>query len=159
VDDLKQDEHPRPDVTVEKLSTMKPAFKPDGTITAGNSSGINDGAALLIVCDDEAASKYGFTPLATICGAANVGCEPSLMGLGPVHTTRKLCQKINADINALDTIEINEAFSAQVLACMKELALNDDRINPDGGGYCPGTSARNFRRPADRAPDSSNRAV
>ncbi len=138
VDDLTQDEHPRPDVTVEKLATMKPAFKPNGTVTAGNASGVNDGAAMLVVADEDAVSKNGWKPFAKISGWANVGCDPNLMGLGPVHAARKLCQTFNVSLDDFDTIELNEAFAAQSLACQKELNLKDDRLNPDGGAIALG---------------------
>jgi acetyl-CoA C-acetyltransferase len=138
VDDVKQDEHPRPDVTIEKLATMKPAFKPGGSVTAGNASGVNDGAAMVIVCDEETVSRKGYTPLARICGSASVGCDPSLMGLGPVYSTQKLCRILKTDVDAFDTIELNEAFAAQALACMSELGLKENRVNPDGGAIALG---------------------
>jgi len=138
VDALKQDEHPRPDVTLEKLSSMKPAFKPTGTITAGNASGVNDGAALLVVCDEDTLKSQGWAPLAEIAGWRTMGCEPDLMGLGPVHATRKLCALLGLALNAFETIELNEAFAAQALACMKDLGLDAERVNPHGGAIALG---------------------
>lgn len=135
---LAQDEHPRPDVTLEKLATLKPAFKAGGTVTAGNSSGINDGAAMLAVCDAELARERGWAPLAGIGGFATVGCEPALMGLGPVHATRKLCAARGIDLASFDAIEINEAFAAQTLACLRELGLPAERVNVNGGAIALG---------------------
>jgi len=133
--ELQRDEHPRADTKLEKLATLKPVFDPAGTITAGNASGINDGAAMLVVCDRETARRQGWQPLAIIAGTAVVGCEPDRMGLGPVHAIRKLCDRVND----FDTIEINEAFAAQTLACLKELKLTgDERVNPDGGAIAVG---------------------
>jgi len=135
---LTQDEHPRPEVTLEKLASLKPAFKPGGTVTAGNSSGINDGAAMLAVCDAELSREKGWTPLARIGGFATVGCEPALMGLGPVHAVRKLCAARGIDLASFDAIEINEAFAAQTLACLKELGLPAERVNVNGGAISLG---------------------
>jgi len=133
--ELQRDEHPRADTKLEKLATLKPVFDPAGTITAGNASGINDGAAMLVVCDRETARRQHWQPLAVITGTAAVGCAPDRMGLGPVHAIRKLCDRLDD----FDTIEINEAFAAQTLACLKELKLTgDDRVNPDGGAIAVG---------------------
>jgi acetyl-CoA C-acetyltransferase len=136
--ELDADEHPRPGTTVEKLATLKPVFKPDGTVTAGNASGVNDGAAALIVCAPETSAKYGWTPLARVTGYATIGCDPARMGLGPVHATRKLCQERQMDLALFDTIELNEAFAAQALACMQDLTLDASRVNPDGGAIALG---------------------
>lgn len=138
VDNIAQDEHPRPDVTLEKLSAMKPVFKPDGTITPGNASGINDGAALLVVCNETMLARKGWIPLARIAGWSTVGCDPEQVGLGPVYATRKLCQKLATTTDVFDVIEINEAFAVQTLACIKELNLKTDRVNPNGGGISLG---------------------
>jgi len=138
VDNLVQDEHPRPDVTMEKLSAMKPVFKPDGTITPGNASGINDGAAMLIVCNETTLVQKGWTPLARIAGWSVVGCDPGQMGLGPVHATRALCQRLALTIDDFDAIELNEAFAVQALACMKELNIKAGRVNPNGGAIALG---------------------
>ncbi len=138
VGELDVDEHPRPDTTAEKLSTLKPSFKSDGTITAGNASGINDGAALLVVCDRQRAIEKGWPVLATIRASASVGCDPKLMGLGPVHATRRLCEQSGLALDQFDTIEINEAFAAQTLACLRELKLDENRVNPNGGAIALG---------------------
>lgn len=134
VDKLEHDEPPRPDTTVDTLSTLKAAFKSNGTVTAGNASGINDGAAMLLLCDEERGREYGLKPLAILTASAAVGCEPSLMGLGPVHATRKL----SCDADEFDLIELNEAFAAQSLACIKELKLDPAKVNPNGGAIALG---------------------
>ena len=138
VADLDRDEHPRPDVTLEKLSAMKPVFKPDGTITAGNASGINDGAAMLVVCGESLMVEKGWTPLARIAGWSVVGVDPEEMGLGPVHATRALCRRLDLTVDDFEVIELNEAFAAQALACMKELNVKADRVNPNGGAIALG---------------------
>ena len=137
--ELARDEHPRADTKLEKLATLKPVFDPAGTITAGNASGINDGAALLVVCDRATARRQNWQPLAVIEGTAAVGCEPDRMGLGPVHAIRNLCNRLGCRVEDFDTIEINEAFAAQTLVCLKELRLvGDERVNPDGGAIAVG---------------------
>jgi acetyl-CoA C-acetyltransferase len=138
MDNVAQDEHPRPDVTLEKLSAMKPVFKPDGTITPGNASGINDGAALLVVCNETMLARKGWIPLARIAGWSTVGCDPEQVGLGPVYATRKLCKTLATTTDVFDVIEINEAFALQTLACIKELNLKIDRVNPNGGAIALG---------------------
>ncbi|OHB53715.1 MAG: acetyl-CoA acetyltransferase [Planctomycetes bacterium GWF2_50_10] len=136
--ELDKDEHPRSEATVEQLAGLKAAFKKDGTVTAGNASGINDGAAMLVVCDEGTAAENGWKPLAEIYGWANAGCDPKLMGLGPVYATQKLCKGLGIGIEAFDTIELNEAFAAQSLACMQELKLDAKRVNPEGGAIAMG---------------------
>jgi acetyl-CoA C-acetyltransferase len=138
VDGLDHDEHARADTTAEKLATLKPAFRADGTVTAGNASGINDGAAMLVVCDSQTARTRGWRPLAALTGSAAVGCEPELMGLGPVHATRRLCERIGSSPDAFDAVELNEAFAAQSLACVRELKLDPARVNADGGAIAIG---------------------
>jgi len=138
VDGLDHDEHPRSDTTAETLATLRPAFKSDGTITAGNASGINDGASMLIVCDQATADEHGWKPLAVIRDSAAVGCDPQLMGLGPIYATRKLCRRQQLRIDDFDTIELNEAFAVQTLACVRELQIDIDRLNPDGGAIALG---------------------
>lgn len=138
VDQLDRDEHPRPDSTLEQLAALRPSFKPEGTITAGNASGINDGAAMLVVCAEAMAIHNGWSVLATIGPYAAVGCDPQWMGLGPVHATRRLCERWQVRLADFDTIEVNEAFAAQTLACMQELSLDPDRVNPDGGAIALG---------------------
>jgi acetyl-CoA acetyltransferase family protein len=131
-----QDEHPRPDVTLEKLAALRPAFVADGTVTAGNSSGINDGAsALLVVSADR---LNGLTPLARIVATAVAGLDPSVMGLGPVPATRKVLQRAGLTLDQIDLIELNEAFAAQGLACMKELGLDAAKVNVYGGAIAMG---------------------
>lgn len=136
--DLTADEHPRPDTTAAALAVLKPAFTADGTVTAGNASGINDGAAMLVLCTEPFAKKHDLRPLAKILGGTLVGCDLAVMGLGPVHAIRALCQKLNRELDDFDLIEINEAFAAQVLACLQELGLPADRINADGGAIALG---------------------
>lgn len=131
---LTEDEHPRPDTTAVTLATLKPAFGATGTVTAGNSSGINDGAAMLVVCDEARGRELGLTPMVVIGEMASVGCEPSLMGLGPVHATRRLSHKPAE----FEVIELNEAFASQSLACMEELELDESRVNVDGGAISLG---------------------
>jgi len=131
---LERDEHPRPDSTLEKLATLVPAFRQDGTVTAGNASGLNDGAAMLVVCDEEQGRAYGLEPMMVIAASAAVGCEPGLMGLGPVYATRK----ISSDTKEFDLIELNEAFAAQSIACINELGLDEEKVNPDGGAIALG---------------------
>ncbi|MCX5662747.1 MAG: acetyl-CoA C-acyltransferase [Planctomycetota bacterium] len=138
LDGLDRDEHARPDTTLEKLATLKPAFKPGGTVTAGNASGINDGAAMLVLCDEATAKKEGWRPLAVFESAAAAGVEPRMFGIGPVAATRRLCGATNIKIDAFDTIELNEAFAAQALSVMQELALDEGRVNPDGGAIALG---------------------
>ncbi len=138
LEELGRDEHPRADTTLEKLASLRPAFKPDGTVTAGNASGINDGAAMLVVCSRQTAEQEGWRPLATIGPSASVGCEPGLFGLGPVHAIRRLCGKHKLNVDDFDTIELNEAFAVQALACIEELSLDIDRVNPDGGAIALG---------------------
>lgn len=128
------DEHPRPGTTIEKLAGLDPIFKKDGTVTAGNASGINDGAALLLLCDEKRGRECGLEPLMVITAAASAGCDPSLMGLGPVHAVRKL----GADPRRFEMVELNEAFAAQSLACIKELGLDEEKVNPDGGAIALG---------------------
>ena len=138
IDDLQRDEHPRNDTTIEKLATLKPVFRPDGTITAGNSSGINDGAAMVVVCDEQTAKERGYKPLAIIAASAAVGCEPQFMGLGPVHATKQLCDRLSCGADAFDLVEINEAFAVQTKACIQQLELDEHRVNPHGGAIALG---------------------
>jgi acetyl-CoA C-acetyltransferase len=134
LDGLAEDEHPRSDTTAEKLSTLKPTFQKDGSVTAGNASGLNDGAAMLVVCDEAAGREAGLEPLMLIEKTAAVGCEPDLMGLGPVHATRAL----GIAPDGFDAVEINEAFAAQALACIRELRLDENKVNADGGAIALG---------------------
>ena len=135
-----QDEFPRPSTTFETLAGLRPAFTKTGTVTAGNSSGLNDGAAALLLASSEACVKQGLTPLARIVVASVAGVEPSIMGIGPVKATQKVLERAGLSLDQMDLIEINEAFSAQVLACLKELniAADDQRVNPTGGAIALG---------------------
>ncbi|PAJ73012.1 3-oxoadipyl-CoA thiolase [Pseudoalteromonas sp. NBT06-2] len=134
-----KDEHPRLG-SLEKMSSLKPFVKSDGTITAANASGINDGAAALLIASKEAAIEQGLKPVAKILGMSVAGVEPRIMGLGPVPATNKLLKRLNLSLDDMDIIEINEAFSAQALACIRQLGLKDDdaRINPQGGAIALG---------------------
>ena len=138
--ELDRDEHPRADTTIEKLGSLRPAFGENGTVTPGNASGVNDGAAMLLICDDDTAQKQGWQPLAYLNAAADIGVEPTYFGIGPSFAIRKLCEQHGAALSNYDTIEINEAFACQVLACLRDLDLPDDeaRLNPNGGGVALG---------------------
>jgi acetyl-CoA C-acetyltransferase len=136
--DLTEDEHPRADTTVESLAKLKPAFRKDGTVTAGNASGINDGAALALLASEEAVSRHGLKPKARILASAAVGCDPALMGLGPVSAIRKICAQTGWSLDQVDAIEINEAFAVQTLGCIKELGLDAAKVNPRGGAIALG---------------------
>ncbi|MEQ1572874.1 MAG: thiolase family protein [Vicinamibacterales bacterium] len=130
------DEHPRPDVTVEKLAALRPAFTADGTVTAGNSSGINDGASALVLVA-EGTSGAG-TPLARVVTTAVVGLDPSVMGLGPIPATRKALRRAGLSVDQIDLWELNEAFAAQSLACIRELELDPAKVNIHGGAIAMG---------------------
>jgi acetyl-CoA acyltransferase len=134
------DEFIRPDTTIEALAKLKPAFRSGGSVTAGNSSGINDGAAALLVASDEAIRRYDLKPLARFVTSAVAGVEPRVMGLGPVPSSRKALRQAGITLDDVDVIEINEAFAAQVLACLRELGLRADepRLNPNGGAIALG---------------------
>jgi acetyl-CoA C-acetyltransferase len=132
------DEHPRPDVTLEKLAKLPPAFTKDGTVTAGNSSGLNDAAAVTVLMSREKAKEMGVKPLAKILGYAIVGVDPSYMGIGPVPATKKVLNKLGLRLKDIQLIEINEAFAAQYLSCEKELGLNRDIVNVNGSGIALG---------------------
>jgi acetyl-CoA acyltransferase len=135
---VEQDEGPRQDTNLEKLSLLKPVFLKDGTITAGNSSSLNDGAAVVILTSHEYARSNGLKPLARILGFASIGVDPKYMGLGPVFATEKLLKKIGCSINDFNSIEINEAFAAQVLTTADLLKINEEQINPHGGAIALG---------------------
>jgi 3-oxoadipyl-CoA thiolase len=132
------DEHPRPEVTEEKLSRLRPAFRSGGTVTAGSSSGINDGAAAILVASRTAARELGLQPLARLGAAAVAGVDPSCMGLGPVPAVRKALAREGLDIDDIDLIELNEAFAAQAVACIRELGLDPERVNVNGGAIALG---------------------
>lgn len=135
---VEQDEGPRRDTSPEKLARLKPAFAEDGTVTAGNSSQLNDGAGALLLASERAAQDLNLRPLARFVDAAAAGVDPSVMGLGPIPATRKLLDRLRMQIDDLDIIELNEAFAAQVLACVRELRLDEERVNPNGGAIAIG---------------------
>lgn len=131
------DEHPRQS-TMDKLSALKPAFAKDGTVTAGNSSGINDGAAALLLASEDAMKKYHLRPMARVVSMAVAGVDPSIMGIGPVPATKKALQRAGLKVSDLDIIELNEAFASQSIACIRELGLDINKINVNGGSIAIG---------------------
>ncbi|MGE0566197.1 MAG: 3-oxoadipyl-CoA thiolase [Pseudolabrys sp.] len=134
------DEHPRPDTTLEQLAKLKTPFREPGTVTAGNASGVNDGAAAMIVASEDAVKRHGLTPRARILGMASAAVPPRVMGIGPVPSTQKLMARLGHKISDYDLIEINEAFASQSLACLRQLGLADDaeHVNPHGGAIALG---------------------
>ena len=136
---VSSDEHPR-DTSLEKLAALRALFRTNGTVTAGNASGINDGAAALLLASPKAASEHGLDPIARIVGGATAGVEPRVMGIGPVPASRKLCEKAGLSLADFEVIEFNEAFASQCLAVVRELGLHDDdkRVNPNGGAIALG---------------------
>jgi acetyl-CoA acetyltransferase family protein len=132
------DEHPRPDSTAEGLARLRPAFRKDGTVTAGNSSGINDGAAALLVVSAERGRALGFDPMARIVSGAVVGVEPHRMGIGPVPATRKALERSGWRTPDLELVELNEAFAAQAIPCVRQLELDPERVNVNGGAIALG---------------------
>ena len=134
------DEHPRGDTSIEQLTKLKGIVRPEGTVTAGNASGVNDGACALLLASQEALVKYKLTPRARLVGATVVGIEPRIMGMGPAPATQKLLARIGWNLNEIDVIELNEAFAAQGLAVLRQLGLSDDdaRVNPNGGAIALG---------------------
>ena len=135
-----RDEHPRPSTTLEKLANLPTPFRPNGTVTAGNASGVNDGAAALLVASEEAVRRFGLTPIARVVGGAVAGVEPRIMGIGPAPATKKLMARLGLKIADFDIIELNEAFAAQSLAVLRMLGLPDDaeHVNPNGGAIALG---------------------
>lgn len=133
-----RDEHPRPDTTVEGLAKLQPAFAKDGTVTAGNSSGINDGAAAVLVMEVETAKKLGLKVLAMVGPSASAGVDPGCMGVGPIPATRKALARAGWSVRDLDVMELNEAFASQVLACARDLEIDLTRVNPNGGSIAIG---------------------
>ena len=134
------DEHPRADTTLQALAKLKPIVRQGGTVTAGNASGVNDGAAALILASAEAADKHGLKPLARILGLASAGVPPRIMGIGPVPAVGKLVDRLGVKVAAFEVIELNEAFASQALACLRQLGLADDaeHVNPNGGAIALG---------------------
>ncbi|TML20682.1 MAG: acetyl-CoA C-acyltransferase [Actinobacteria bacterium] len=135
---LERDEHPRPDTTAEKLAALKPAFRGAGTVTAGNSSGINDGAAAVIVASEEKARELGVEPLGRFVGSAVAGVDPRVMGIGPIPAVRKLLDRTGVSAGEIDLVELNEAFASQSLAVVRELGLDEERVNVNGGAIALG---------------------
>jgi acetyl-CoA acetyltransferase len=135
---FERDEGPRADTSLEKLASLKPAFEKDGSVTAGNSSPLNDGAACLVLMAESHAQRIGAQPLARIRSAASAGVDPSFMGLGPIPASRKALTRAGLAAQDLDCIELNEAFASQVLACVRDLELDPDRVNPNGGAIALG---------------------
>ncbi|MBV9631194.1 MAG: 3-oxoadipyl-CoA thiolase [Xanthobacteraceae bacterium] len=137
---VEKDEHPRPETTLEGLGKLKTPFRSPGTVTAGNASGVNDGAAAMIIASEEAARRHGLTPRARVLGMASAGVPPRIMGIGPVPSTQKLMARLGLRISDFDVIELNEAFASQALACLRQLGLPDDaeHVNPNGGAIALG---------------------
>ena len=135
-----RDEHPRADTTLEKLAKLPTPFRDGGTVTAGNASGVNDGAAAMLVASGEAVKRHGLKPMARVLGAATAGVEPRIMGFGPAPASRKLLERLGLTIAQMDVIELNEAFAAQALAVTRDLGLADDdtKVNPNGGAIALG---------------------
>jgi acetyl-CoA C-acetyltransferase len=138
VGDVAVDEHPRPDTTLEKLSALRPAFRDGGTVTAGNASGVNDGAAAVVVASEERAAALGLEPLGAYVGSAAAGVDPRVMGIGPVPAVRKLLARTGVGIDEIDLVELNEAFASQSVAVVRELGLDDGRVNVNGGAIALG---------------------
>jgi 3-oxoadipyl-CoA thiolase len=138
--DVDKDEHPRPDTTLEALAKLKPIVRAGGTVTAGNASGVNDGAAALLLASAEAAEKHGLTPIARILGIASAGVPPRIMGIGPVPATQKLMERLGLRIADFEVIELNEAFASQGIACLRQLGVPEDaeHVNPNGGAIALG---------------------
>ena len=135
---MERDEHPRPDTTPEKLAQLRPVFRTDGTVTAGNSSGINDGAAAGLLASAETAEELGLRPMARVIASAVAGVDPAYMGLGPIPATRKVLARTGLRIEEMDVIELNEAFAAQVIPCVRELQIPLEKLNPNGGAIAMG---------------------
>jgi len=135
---LATDEHPRPDTTLEGLKKLRPVFRQGGSVTAGNSSGMNDGAACVMVASREKAQELGLKPLVSIVGYASVGVEPAVMGIGPIYATRKVLEKTGLALGDMDLVELNEAFASQSLVCIRELGLDPKKVNVNGGAIALG---------------------
>ena len=133
-----RDEHPRPDTSREKLASLKPAFREGGTVTAGNASGINDGAAAVVIASEERARELGVDPLGTFVGSAVAGVDPRVMGVGPIPAVRKVLARTGVEVSQLDLVELNEAFASQSLAVVRELGLDAGKVNVNGGAIALG---------------------
>ncbi|HWE63039.1 MAG TPA: acetyl-CoA C-acyltransferase, partial [Chloroflexota bacterium] len=135
---VERDEYPRPETTLERLAALKPAFREGGTVTAGNSSGINDGAAALLLMSERRAAALGLRPLARVVATAVAGVDPATMGLGPIPATQKVLARAGLRVSDIAVVELNEAFAAQSVACMRALELDPVRVNPNGGAIALG---------------------
>ncbi len=138
VGDVTRDEHPRPDTTAEKLAALRPAFREGGTVTAGNSSGINDGAAALVIASEEKARDLGVDPLGAFVGSAVAGVDPRVMGVGPIPAVRKLLERTDVSLDQIDLVELNEAFASQSLVVIRELGFDPEKVNVNGGAIALG---------------------
>ena len=138
VGEVTRDEHPRADTTLQKLAALKPAFRKGGTVTAGNASGLNDGGAALVIASEEKARELGIEPLGVFCGSAAAGVDPRVMGIGPVSAVQKLLARTGVEVGALDLVELNEAFASQSLAVIRELGLDPEKVNVNGGAIALG---------------------
>jgi acetyl-CoA acetyltransferase family protein len=138
VGDVAVDEHPRPQSSSKALAGLKPAFRPGGSVTAGNASGINDGAAALVITSEEKAKELGIEPLGAFVGSAVAGVDPRVMGIGPIPAVRKLLARAGLDASQLDLVELNEAFASQSLAVVRELGLDEEKVNVNGGAIALG---------------------
>ena len=135
---VESDEHPRPDTSAEALARLRPAFREGGTVTAGNASGINDGASAALVVEAGRARSLGLRPMARIVATAVAGVDPAVMGLGPIPATRKVLDRAGLTVADIDLVELNEAFASQSVACIRELGLDPARVNVDGGAIALG---------------------
>jgi 3-oxoadipyl-CoA thiolase len=138
VNGVERDEHPRPDTTQEKLGSLRPVFREGGTVTAGNSSGLNDGAAALVIASEEKARELGAEPLGAFVGSAVAGVDPRVMGIGPIPAVRKLLERAGVAVDDLDLVELNEAFASQSLVVIRELGLDPEKVNVNGGAIAIG---------------------
>ena len=138
LDGVERDEHPRPETDAEKLAALRPAFREGGTVTAGNSSGINDGAAALVIASEERARELGAEPLGAFVGSAVAGVDPRVMGIGPIPAVEKLLARVGIDPSRLDLVELNEAFASQSLVVIRELGLDEEKVNVNGGAIALG---------------------
>ena len=138
VGDLDRDEHPRPDTSAEKLASLKPVFRGGGSVTAGNSSGLNDGAAAVVVASEEKARALGIEPIGSFVGGAVAGVDPRVMGIGPIPAVRKLLARTGVTVEQIDLVELNEAFASQSLAVVRELGLDEEKVNVNGGAIAIG---------------------
>jgi 3-oxoadipyl-CoA thiolase len=138
VGDVDRDEHPRPDTTAKRLAELKPAFRPGGSVTAGNSSGLNDGAAAVVIAGEEKSGELGIEPLGAFVASAVAGVDPRVMGIGPVPAVQRLLERAGVDVADLDLVELNEAFASQSVAVIRDLGLDPEKVNVNGGAIAVG---------------------